>query len=45
MNPSTKEKETHGHRTDLGLPRGRGLREGRTGSLELADANCYGQDG
>ena len=32
-------------RTDLWLPRGREVREGSIGNLELADANYYSQDG
>ena len=36
---STKQK--HSQRTDLWLPSGRGLGEGRIGSLGLADANYY----
>ena len=35
-------KQTHRHREDLWLPRGRGE---RTGSLGLADVNRYIEDG
>ena len=35
------ETETQTERTNLWLPRGSGLGEGRTGSLGLADANYY----
>ena len=33
--------ETDLQRTDMGLPRGRGLGKGRIGSFGLADANFY----
>ena len=37
--------ETDSQRTDLWLPRGRGMGEGWSGSLGLADANYYIQNG
>ena len=37
------ESQTQG--TDSWLPKGRGLEEGCTGGLGLADANYYIQDG
>ena len=41
MNISMKQKQTHGQRTDLRLPRQAG--EGRIGSLGLTDTNyCIG---
>ena len=45
MNISIYETETHSQteRTDLWLPMGGG--QGRTGSLGLAEANYYIQDG
>ena len=45
MNISMKQKETHGHRTDLWLPRRRGLEEGWSGNLGLADVSYYIQNG
>ena len=39
MNLSTKQTQTQ--RTDLWLPRGKEVGEGRIGSLGLADANHY----
>ena len=41
MNLSVKQKQNQGQRIDWWLPRGRGVGEGRSGSLGLADANCY----
>ena len=42
MNISTKQKQTHRYREQTCGPKGRGLEEGRIGSLGLADANyCY----
>ena len=41
MNVPTKQKQTHRYTEDLWLPRGRVVREGRIGSLGLADANYY----
>ena len=35
------ETDSRIQRTDLWLPKGRGSREGRIGSLGLADANSY----
>ena len=35
------ETDSQTQRTDLWLPRGRGLREGWRGSLGLADTNYY----
>jgi len=43
MSLSTKEKQNHRQRTNLWLPKGRGLEEREI--LGLADANCYIQDG
>ena len=34
-----KQKKTHGHRERLVVAKERGVGEGRTGSLGLADAN------
>ena len=39
MNPSTKQKQNHG--TDWWLPRGRGLGEGWSARLGLADVSFY----
>ena len=39
MNVLVQQKQAHRQSTDLQLPRGRGIREGRIGSLGLADAN------
>ena len=39
MNLSVQQKQAHRQRTDLQLPRGRGIRKGSIGSLGLADAN------
>ena len=42
MNISTKQKQTHRHREQIGgWQGGGGVREGRIGSLGLADANYY----
>ena len=43
MNLSTKQKQTYRHREQTcGCQGGRGVGEGRIGSLGLADANyCY----
>ena len=35
------ETDSRTQRTDLWLPRGRGVRDGWIGSLGLANANCY----
>ena len=40
INLSTKQKQTHREQT-CGFQGGGGEGEGRTGSLELADANYY----
>ena len=45
MNLSMKQKETHGQRTDLWLPREGRQGEGSFGSLGLADANYYIESG
>ena len=46
MNLSTKSKQTYRHKkTDFWWPKGRWKGEGWTGSLKLADANYYAQDG
>ena len=45
MNLSVKQKETHGQRTDLWLPREGRQGEGSFWSLGLADANYYIHDG
>ena len=45
MNIFTKQKQTHKQRTDLWLPRGKGEGGGRIGSLGLADANYYTENG
>ena len=42
---SKTETDSQTWRTDLCLPRGRGVREGWTVSLGLADANYYIQHG
>ena len=39
MNLSVKQKKTHGHRERLVVAKGRGVGEGRLGSLGLADVN------
>ena len=44
INLSTKQKQTHREQT-CGFQGGGGEGEGRTGSLELADANYYIQNG
>ena len=44
-NEHTLQKQTQIQRTDLWLPRGREVEEGRIGSLGLADSNYYIQDG
>ena len=41
MNLSTKQKHTQTQRRDLWLSVGKGLQEGRTGSVGLTDANYY----
>ena len=41
MNLSMKQKQTHTHREDFSLPRGRGVGEGWIGSMGLLDANYY----
>ena len=41
MNLSTKQKQTHTHRTDVWLPRGKKGGEGWIGSMGLADANYF----
>ena len=46
MNLSTKQKQTHRHREQTcGCQGGTGVGEGRAGSVGLADANYYIQDG
>jgi len=46
MNFHEIQTDSQTKRRDLWLPRGWGvLREGRTGSLELADANYYIENG
>lgn len=46
MHTPTKQKLTHRHRQKTGGSRGGGMVwEGRIGSLGLADANCYIQNG
>ena len=39
LNLSTKQRLTHIEKTDLWLSRGRGMEEGWSGNLGLADAN------
>ena len=41
MNLSIKQTDSQIYRTELELPRGRGVGDGRRGSLELAVANYY----
>ena len=41
MNLFTKEKETHGHRKYIWLPKGRGGGEGQIWNLGLADKDYY----
>ena len=42
MNLFTKQKQTHRHRQQTcGCQEGGGVGEGWSGSLGLADANCY----
>ena len=45
MNLSMKQKQTHRHRQKIVFAKEGWLREGLTGSLGLADANYYIQDG
>ena len=46
MNLSTKQKQTHRHREQpCGCQGGRGVEEGRIGSLGLAGANYYIENG
>ena len=45
MNLSTKQKQTHRQKTDLGLPQGRGVGEEWTRSLGLVDANYFTENG
>ena len=45
MNLSTKQRETHRHRGQTCGCQGGGVEEGWIGSLGLADANNYIQDG
>ena len=45
MHKSTKQRQTPRHREQTCGCQGEGLGEGRTGRLELADANCDMQDG
>ena len=46
MNISTKQKQTHRHKEQTcGCQGGKGVGEGWIGSLGLADANCYIQNG
>ena len=45
MNLSTKQKQTHRHKEQIVVPRGRREGEGRPGSLGSADVNYSTQDG
>ena len=45
MNLPMKRKQMHRHREQTGAAKGVGMREGRIGSLGLADANYYILDG
>ena len=44
INISTKQKQTHRYREQICGLRGKGVLEGRSRSLELAEANYYTQD-